>query len=284
MVRSTEDRPILRVNSSMGGPLSLCGDLRNRPRPRPPRRHRRHRRGQGSRRLRHRRLACGRRPGPGPGAGLRRVPRRGRRAHSPVRPGLRGPRRHRGPHRLRLRGRCTGRTGRPHRRPVRRLGRGRRLDGPGRAVRRHLPPPGVHRLARRGPGRAPPRPRLRTGARHLPPVCRRADPPPGRAHPPGQHRHPRGDHLRHGRDGRVRHVRPRGVRRVRHRGRGRLSEHGGGHRGADLGFARGRWLPHHPPRDPHSGHRQGRDRSWPPLRAPRRWPSPSPTSAPTWPG
>ena len=105
------------------------------------------------------------------------------------------------------------------------------LDG-ARAVLRHLPRPGVPRLARRAGGLPPPRRRLRAGAGHLPPLRRGEAQADRRAHPPPQRRHPRGHHQRPRRDGRLRPVDPRGVRRLRQRRRVRVHRHGRRHRGA----------------------------------------------------
>ena len=110
-------------------------------------------------------------------------------------------------------------------------------------------------------GTAPPRRRLRAGARDLPPLRRGAGPAPRRAHPPGQHRHPRGDHRRPGRDGRRSGMSvPEEYGGFATGGEARLHGHGRRHRGAVVGLARRGRLAHHPARDPHPGPRPRRHR------------------------
>ena len=160
------------------------------------------------------------------------------------------------------------------------------------AVRRA--PTATPRSSPRSPARRAPSPRrrLRAGAGHVPPLRRGQGPPGRRARAPHQRRHPRGRHRRPGRDGRLRAVGARGVRRLRLRRRERLHGHGRRHRGAVAGLARRRRLAHHPARDPHPRAREGRHRGAEARVAAEarvgrdRWsrsPSPSPTSAPTWP-
>ena len=64
----------------------------------------------------------------------------------------------------------------------------------------------------------------------------------------------------HGRDRRLRALGARGVRRLRRRRRLRLPRDVRRDRGALVGLARRRRRAHHPARDPHPRHRQGRDR------------------------
>ena len=166
---------------------------------------------------------------------------------------LRRPRRDRGAPGHRVRGRRAGRPDRP--------GGGREAawgveagwSAPAAdflAARRD--PAALAALAQRR-GTAPPRQRLRAGARDVPPLRRGEGAPARRARPPHQRRHPRGDHHRPGRAGRLRAVGPRGVRRLRHRRGERLHGHGRRHRGVELGLAGHRRLADHPARDPHPG-------------------------------
>ena len=120
-----------------------------------------------------------------PGRRLRRGPRRRGRGHRPGRLDLRRPGRRRGPHRRGVRGR---RRGRPRR-------QGRRHESSSGASSAGWAVPGGGFLASErdpaGPGRpgrrrgpAPPRRRLRAGARDLPPLRRGQDPPARRARAP----------------------------------------------------------------------------------------------------
>ena len=194
------------------------------------------------------------------GAGLRHRPRRGGGRDGKVDARLRRQGRAGGAPHLRVRGRRAARPRRQGRRPRAALGPRGRSAGRRHVVRGHLPGPGLPRRAGRRRGPAPPRPRLRDGAGHVPPLRRGAHQARRRARAPHQRRRARGHHRRAGRDGSLRAVGARGVRRLGRRGRVRLPRHGRGHRGAVPRLARHRRLADHAARDPHPGAGEGRHR------------------------
>ncbi len=160
-------------------------------------------------------------------------------------------------------------------------------------LRRHLPGPRVPRRAGRHRRAPPPRRRLRAGAGHLPPLRRQQDQPRSpstcTAPTPTSPRTIIAGLAEMGGFGLSVPVEYGGLLRGR---RERVHRHGRGHRGAVPGVARRRRVAHHPARDPDPGAAGRRHRgaeadvaaaSWPPPRSWPRWPSPSPTTAPTSP-
>ena len=205
---------------------------------------------------------------PAPGARLRPRARGERGRGLPGDARVRGARRARGDARAHVHRRRDRRRRSPADRPRGGVGRrGRRALAPARAVRRRrtASPQFLESVADAAPAarhrpRAP-RPTSSTSSA----TASTASPRTRSARSPSTSTAtnddiPEDDHRGHGRARRLRALGARGVRRVRGRRRVRLPRDVRRDRGALVGLARRRRRADHAARDPHPGHREGRDR------------------------